>query len=377
MKVYSIILSVFSICILFFGFKKGEVSENQKITNTPGNEQITEEIKIKEGIHVQNLTLFMITGEEKISGDIYKTLSEAMNTREVTVKETGNVNQLLLDNNSDDYIFIHSGDIVKGGKQDRTISYDVIIPPKAKNVELQSFCVEQGRWRQRGNETLSSFASNTKMLSSRELKLAARHEKNQSKVWGKVAEQKDRLNDNLSRKNGKTVNVANNASNTSLQLALESDELDSAKKEYYNKFKDLIKTNNVIGYAYAINGEIYGVEIYNNQHLFKNLWDKILESVIVEAISEEKDVDHKSSCSIADVQTFKNAVKDENEEVVKSINKTTNFRTVQNSNGNIVFTTEDVDKKRWIHKSYMKNEKTNATQSKEDLPYRRIQQRNR
>ncbi|WP_108805216.1 ARPP-1 family domain-containing protein [Aquimarina sp. Aq107] len=376
MRAYSIILSVFSICILFFGFKKGEVSDDQKITDDPSNEQITEEIKIKEGIRVQNLTLFMITGEEKISGDIYKTLSEAMNRREVTVKETGNVNQLLLDNNSDDYIFIHSGDIVKGGKQDRTISYDVIIPPKAKNVELQSFCVEQGRWRQRGNETLSSFASNTKMLSSRELKLAARHEKNQSKVWGKVAEQKDRLNDNLSRKNGKTVNVANNASNTSLQLALESDELDSAKKEYYNKFKDLLTTENTIGYAYAINGKVYAVEIYNNQRLFKNLWDKILESIIVEAISEQNDKDYEA-CTVKDVTKFMDAIKTENKGVVKNVNKTTNFRTVQNSNGNIVFTTEDVDKKRWIHKSYMKNEKTNAVQSKEDFPYRRIQQRNR
>ncbi|MBQ4802636.1 hypothetical protein J8L88_07175 [Aquimarina sp. MMG015] len=376
MKVYSIILSVFSICILFFGFKKGKVSDDQKITDDPSNEQITEEIKIKEGIRVQNLTLFMITGKEKISGDIYKTLSEAMNTREVTVKETGNVNQLLLDNNSDDYIFIHSGDIVKGGKQDRTISYDVIIPPKAKNVELQSFCVEQGRWRQRGNETLSSFASNTKMLSSRELKLAARHEKNQSKVWGKVAEQKDRLNDNLSRKNGKMVNVANNASNTSLQLALESDELDSAKKEYYNKFKDLLTTDNTIGYAYAINGKVYAVEIYNNQRLFKNLWDKILESIIVEAISEQNDKDYEA-CTVKDVTKFMDAIKTENKGVVKNVNKTTNFRTVQNNKGNIIFTTEDTDKKRWIHKSYMKNEKTNAVQSKEDFPYRRIQQRNR
>ncbi|WP_027395319.1 ARPP-1 family domain-containing protein [Aquimarina latercula] len=376
MKVYSIILSVFSICILFFGFKKGEVSDDQKITDDPSNEQITEEIKIKEGIRVQNLTLFMITGEEKISGDIYKTLSEAMNTKEVTVKETGNVNQLLLDNNSDDYIFIHSGDIVKGGKQDRTISYDVIIPPKAKNVELQSFCVEQGRWRQRGNETLSSFASNTKMLSSRELKLAARHEKNQSKVWGKVAEQKDRLNDNLSRKNGKMVNVANNASNTSLQLALESDELDSAKKEYYNKFKDLLTTDNTIGYGYAINGKVYAVEIYNNQRLFKNLWDKILESIIVEAISEQNDKDYEA-CTVKDVTKFMDAIKTENKGVVKNVNKTTNFRTVQNNKGNIIFTTEDTDKKRWIHKSYMKNEKTNAVQSKEDFPYRRIQQRNR
>lgn len=377
MKAYSIITSVFSICILLFGFTAVEVSQDQKTIDNSGNEQVTDQIRIGEGTTVQNLTLFMITGNEKISGNVYKTLSEAMDTKEVMVKETGSVNQLLLDNNSDDYIFIHSGDIVKGGKQDRTISYDVIIPPNSKDVALQSFCVEQGRWRQRGNETLSSFGSNTKMLSSRELKLAARHEKNQSMVWGKVSEQQDRLNKNLSRKNGKAINVANEESQTSLQLALESKELATAKEEYYNKLKDLIDMNNAMGYAYAINGEVYGVELYNNHKLFKSLWGKILESVIVEAISEQKDAD-LASCTKVDVQTFMNAVKNQSNEVVKNINKTTNFKTVEDKIGNIVFITEDMDEKRWVHKSYMKNEKTMVSEYKnKSLPNMRVQQRHR
>lgn len=160
-----------------------------------------------------------------------------MDAKEVTVKETGSVSKLSIDNNSSHYVFIHSGDIVKGGKQDRTISYDVIIPPKTKNITLESFCVEKGRWKQRSNENVNAFSSNTKMLSSKELKLAAKHEKNQSKVWSKVSEQKKFLNKNLSEKNGHEVNIAANESNSSLQLALENKELEKIKDSIYNILK--------------------------------------------------------------------------------------------------------------------------------------------
>jgi len=272
-------------------------------------------ITINDAKTEQNLSLFMLTGKEKVVGKSYKILSDAMDSKQVTVRETGAVNELAIDNNSSEHVFIHSGDIVKGGKQDRTISYDVIIPPKTKNVPLESFCVEQGRWQQRSSENVSAFSSNTKMLSSRDLKLAAKHEKNQRKVWSKVSEQKASLNKKLSAKNGYTIDVADNESNSSLQLALESDELKKSKDSIYQKLKDLIDVPNAIGYAYAINGEIYGVEVYNNKQLFTDLWDKILESVIIEAISKEGEavVTKKTKKEVFD---YMNAVKENDNKTV-------------------------------------------------------------
>ncbi len=345
----TVLLSLF---LLIMGCK-------EKPVKTEIAENIPKEVFAVDGITIntpkteQNLTLFILTGKEKITGKSYKTLSEAMKTKKVTVRETGSVNELLIDNNSSDYVFIHSGDIVKGGKQDRTISYDVIIPPKTKNVPLESFCVEQGRWQQRSNETVSSFSTNTKMLSSRDLKLAAKHEKNQGKVWSKVSEQKAYLSKKLSEKNGYEIDVAANESNSSLQLALENKELKKSKDAIYEKLKDLINIPDAIGYAYAINGEIYGVEIYNNKQLFADLWDKILESVIVEAISKEGEAVTAEKTK-KEVLAYINAVKINDKKTAKKLNKATNFKTIKNKKGNIVFSTEDLEKQKWIHKSYMK-----------------------
>ncbi len=320
--------------------------------NMPNEVHSIDGITIHNPVTVQNLSLFILTGKENITGKTYTTLSKAMAEKQVVVNETGSVNQLSIDNTSDDYVFIHSGDIVKGGKQDRTISYDVIIPPNSKNVPLESFCVEQGRWEQRAEEEVVAFSSNSKMLSSRDLKLAAKHEKNQGKVWSKVSEQKGYLNDKLSAKNGYEVDVADNESDSSLQLALESEELKKAKEEFYGELKDLIDTPDALGYAYAINGEIYGVEVYNNTQLFTDLWDKILESIIVEAISKEGD-DVLTQKTEKEVLAFMETVTTADKNSIKKLNAVTNFKTFENEKGDVVFATEDLNKKKWVHKSYM------------------------
>ncbi|WP_394748053.1 ARPP-1 family domain-containing protein [Spongiimicrobium salis] len=371
--------------ILLFTFLIAALSCNGKNTTTisgrvskgdlatPSIEEVltTEGVMIHEPIQVQNLSLFMLSGETAIPGKIYTTLSRAMQEKTVTVHETGSVNELSIDNTSDDYIFIHSGDIVKGGKQDRTIAYDVIVPPRAKNVGLASFCVEQGRWQQRANETVTSFGSNTKMVSSRDLKLAARYDKDQAKVWRKVAEQKSHLNKKLSEKNGYTVNVADSTSNTSLQLALENKSLKQEKKAFYEALAHAIQIPNAIGYAYAINGEIYGVERYNNTALFEALWEKLLESIIVEAISTTEDSGFIQPTSKM-IKTYMEAVNKDAQQSMKKINATTTFKTISNTKeGNLLFITEDTAKKEWIHRSFMKGD-TRTAQKKGNQRYRNV-----
>ncbi len=355
------IIAILSMFLLVTGCKEEPVEIIIADTNTQEIFEV-KGITISNPKKEENLSIFMLIGKEQIEGEAYKTLSEAMETKEVVVKETGSVNQLSIDNNSSYYIFIHSGDIVKGGKQDRTISYDVIIPPNTKNIALESFCVEQGRWQQRSSENVNAFSANTKMLSSRDLKLAAKHEKNQSRVWSKVAEQNTSLNETLSAKNGYKVDVTDNESNSSLQLALESDELKKSKDSIIVKLKPLIEMPDAIGFAYAINGEIYGVEIYNNKQLFIDLWDKLLESIVVEAISKD---DEESSAVITkkDVAEYMNALKDSDKKTTKKLNSITNFVTTRNENGNIVFSTEDLEREKWVHRSYMKIDTTEKTQN--------------
>jgi hypothetical protein len=67
-------------------------------------------------------------------------------------------------------VFVQSGDIVKGGKQDRTRPYDTLVPAAAGQIPIESFCVEQGRWSKRGDESSSYFGCSPFSLSTFELK---------------------------------------------------------------------------------------------------------------------------------------------------------------------------------------------------------------
>lgn len=313
-----------------------------------------------------NLQVFLISGKEDLKGKMYTTLSTAMDSQLVVVDETGNVGELRISNASNEYVFIHSGDIVKGGKQDRTIAFDVIIPPHAKNVDLQSFCVEQGRWEQREGEDVAAFGSNTKMLSSRELKLAAKYDTDQSKVWSKVQAQQEKLKENFSDKKGEEVEVRSEVSGSSLQLTLENEEVQKEQAKIEKQMIKMLEENpDAIGYAYAINGEIMGVDIYNNRQLFEEIWPKLIGSIVVESLSAELMDDHPLATTTQVVE-FINAVElAEVNENTKKVNAATDLLTAETKGEGVSFSTLDKDRKSWVHKNYMKKDTGMA-----DMPVR-------
>ena len=100
------------------------------------------------------------------------TLDEALGKRAVKVHETGNVNELQIENLGTDEVFVQSGDIVKGGQQDRVLTVSLMLPPKSGRIPIASFCVEQGRWTARGKEDVKTFATASAVVPSREAKIA-------------------------------------------------------------------------------------------------------------------------------------------------------------------------------------------------------------
>ena len=63
-------------------------------------------------------------------GPVALTLQEAFDKGSVRVIETGEVNEIKIEKTGGDDIFIQSGDIVKGGRQDRVLSMSFVLPPK-------------------------------------------------------------------------------------------------------------------------------------------------------------------------------------------------------------------------------------------------------
>jgi len=230
-----------------------------------------------------NLTIFIAYGDDNINAQHILTLDEALDKGKIKVNETGTVNNLAAENLSKTQdVFIQSGDIVKGGKQDRVLSVDLVLPPQSGKVNISSFCVESGRWQKRGKEDNRSFNSARKRVVSKELKLAAKLKKDQSEVWQKVEEAQRQLSEKLG------TPVKNSLSQSSLQLSLENRELKNNLTSYKSEYSDIVnKSGNAIGYAYAINGEINGADVYGASDLFKKMWPRLLDATVTEALSKQ------------------------------------------------------------------------------------------
>jgi hypothetical protein len=254
-----------------------------------------------------NLSVFLIHAEPLPGGGAagaYLTLDEALASGQAAVYETGDVNELEVQNKSKDRtLFIQAGDIVKGGRQDRVLSVDLVLPPGSEKIPITAFCVEQGRWSARGNEPAQQFASADKSLAGKDLKLAAKSKRSQTEVWNAVAETQAKLAASVGE------DVAAPASPTSLQLSLENKKVAEAVSKHVAALTALAADHpDAVGYLYAVNGKISGGDIYASPLLFRKLWPRLLEASVTEAVAEGADGSTAAGIAAADAATFLTAM---------------------------------------------------------------------
>jgi hypothetical protein len=234
----------------------------------------------------KNLTIFLIHGKDQNKKSNVMTLQEAMERKLFVVYETSTVNELEVENLSKEQdVFIQSGDIVKGGKQDRVLAVSIIIPARSGRVKIEAFCVESGRWTKRGSEDVGKFTSSNDRIVTKELKIAANSSRNQQEVWNQVSDAQARLGKNVGG------SVASAASRSSLQLSLENRNVVATVDEYVKKLNGITAgKSDVIGYAFAINGKINSADVYVSNALFKKVWAKNLKATATEAVAESRAV---------------------------------------------------------------------------------------
>jgi len=346
----------------------------RKVQNPAGADQVqtvaSVDYKISGPYSHKNLSIFLIHGEDRAKGRLPLTLQEAMEQKKVIVHETENVNSLAIENVSQEEVFVQSGDIVKGGKQDRVLSLDLIVPPKSGRLPIDSFCVEQGRWSKRGEETSTAFSSSDKMLNTKDLKIAAKSKKSQREVWNNVAQYQMKISEGVLLQNSpappvppanraaggpieRTVRSASIAGTGSLQLTLENKELQETLSDYVKNLAPIIEgKNDVIGYAFTINGQVNSGDIYSSHGLFKKLWPKLLESSASEALSEFEKEKKFEPATISAVKSFLNEAETGEGETKQVTKEITMIK--RETEKNLFFETRDHKQSgEWMHRNYI------------------------
>jgi hypothetical protein len=248
-----------------------------------------------------NLSIFLLHGKDVLPpGQKLLTLQEALEQKKLVVNETSTVNQLSVENTSSDCsVFIQAGDIVKGGKQDRLMAVDMIVPPKSGLLPIASFCCEAGRWTKRGGEDATKFGASIAQAANKDVKLALNAARSQSTVWEKVREAQMKLSKNVGKP------VASAASPSSYQLTLEDKDLLAKVDAYVTALKKAAdEKNDTVGFVIVINGKVSGAEQYGSHELFLKLWPKLIRAAAVDALSEFDAKKKFEAATAKTVETF-------------------------------------------------------------------------
>jgi hypothetical protein len=232
---------------------------------------------IGKGHVVDNLVLYPITSCASDDGAQIVTLDEALARGWATVREVdggGSVNTLVIENKGDVPVFVLAGTILRGGKQDRQVGQDYVIGAKEKS-EIDAFCVEHGRWNdKRGGEKTGGEFRVADVIATSKVRAAGQYEKDQSKVWSKVA----------------ATNKAHQKAPSSETLLATVDDatLMKEREALAVRLEQALATfgsrKSMIGFAYAIDGSIKGARWFAHHRLYAMHEKKLLRSLALEGV---------------------------------------------------------------------------------------------
>jgi|HubBroStandDraft_2_1064218.scaffolds.fasta_scaffold17244_3 hypothetical protein len=290
--------------------------------------------KVLEPIRHGNLTVFPVVAAKSYPTSEFMTLDEGLRSGDVVVTEAGNVqglirrhmtpairndgggaqvNRLVLVNNSKRPLLLLAGEIVSGGKQDRVIGKDRIVPAESDPVDLSVFCVEPGRWVASSNNFGASEAMYGRnvggpihgnapppmaMMAQPSVRAKAMADKDQGQVWAEVRKQQSAM---------ETVEVSAGAAPVATEIASTSSyakvnenaevkkQVEAVAKPIEQNYQSLIRQlrdRNAVGVVVAVNGRIIWADVFASTDLLEKYWPKLVRSYASEAVvTRAKDVE--------------------------------------------------------------------------------------
>lgn len=229
----------------------------------------------------ENLAVYLVHGPDRCDRDRFESLGDALACRTAIVHETGTVGALEIENlSARKDLLVLAGEVVKGGRQDRTLGVDLVVPARSPRVIIPAFCVEQRRWSRRRGEDDRSFSGSSSML-AKDLLLQAKLAKSQAGVWKAVEESHARLSASLEG------DVASALSPSSYQLMTENARIRARQAEFGGRLGGLLEAHaDAIGYVFVIHGRPSTADVFASNRLARSFFAKLLDAAILAALSE-------------------------------------------------------------------------------------------
>ncbi|MGC1482411.1 MAG: DUF6569 family protein [Candidatus Acidiferrum sp.] len=295
--------------------------------------------RLLDPVSYENITIFPVISSSSQDTSAFLTLDEGLSSGEVLVSEQGaaglartrdgrtvstpqyntgaSVNQLVLINRGKRPLLLLAGELVSGGKQDRIIGRDRIVPVGSEPLPLDVFCVEHGRW----TGASSQFGS-AKTIVHPSVREQAAVGQNQEEVWDAVRSGtlakvppppppgtagSPYAAPRITTESIETA-IASAAPTQSYAKIYEGSRVGASVDEFveelqrrFNRATLGLKGERVVGVVVAYGGEVAWSDIFASGELFEHYWDKLLRSYAVEALARPV---YRETAAITDAREF-------------------------------------------------------------------------
>jgi hypothetical protein len=230
------------------------------------------------------------------------------------------VNTLVLVNHSDKPLLLLAGEIVTGGKQDRVIAKDRIVPVGADPIDLGVFCIEPGRWTASSSTFgASAKASSHSFMVQPSVRQKAMVAKDQQQVWDSVRGSISQMeyaaapsastsfDSNGSGGSGYPRSMGTTSYAQVMQDSAVSEKVDEAAAPVMKSRDQVLaqlRQEHAVGVVVAVRGEIVWADLFADTDLLARYWTKLVRSYAAESLTEGET---HSAPAVADAQHFLDA----------------------------------------------------------------------
>lgn len=192
------------------------------------------------------------------------TLDEGRARGALTVVERAqaSVPELIAENRGKTPVLLLAGEILVGGKQNRVLREDLLLPPLSGPRNIAVYCVEQGRW----SEARNDFESRSSVVQP-SVRSEVLGKADQGRIWSGVAA---------------ATRAARAAAPTgSYQAVYESSEV----KAHLDRATRPLETPaaGAVGAAVFVGQSLAGVDAFHADSLFAREWPKLLHAYALDA----------------------------------------------------------------------------------------------
>ena len=319
----------------------------QTAKQAPQQRNARDDLIVGEPIRAGNLTVFPISSRLPRNDDPYITLDEGLragtvevlevgatasprgssasarrsgNSRpQTTLEAAGSVNRVSVINRSGKPLYLMPGEIIMGGKQDRTIGNEMIVESAEKPVEVEVYCVEHGRWSGRdeaaGAEMLQSVAESSGERIDRPTAQRLAKEARSGKFVASAGSLSSSARRTVQEGKGQAdvwneVGMANRRSSVQTQTdTFTANYADDGVRKDLKAYLDRLQSpvaaeRQAVGAIVAINGKVTAADVFQSTPLFLKLWPKLLKSYALDAATAARQPSANRVCSRDDAQAF-------------------------------------------------------------------------